>query len=64
MPLSDYTFPNTFLRLTSMTEKKSKRQYPSFYEKIVPIAIAILALVVIGMLIFTIAVAIGVVSFG
>jgi hypothetical protein len=47
-----------------MTEKKSKRQYPSFYEKIVPIAIAILALVVIGMLIFTIAVAIGVVSFG
>jgi hypothetical protein len=47
-----------------MTEKKSKRQYPSFYEKIVPTAIAILALVVIGMLIFTIAVAIGVVSFG
>ena len=47
-----------------MTENKSKRQYPLFYERIVPIAIAILALVVIGMLVFTIAVAIGVVSFG
>ena len=47
-----------------MTENQSKRQYPLSYERIVPITIAILALIVIGILGFTIAVAVGVLSFG
>jgi len=49
-----------------MTEKPSpsKREYPAVYEKIVPIAIAVLILIVIAMLIFTVLVGIGALNFG
>ncbi|MBC8505717.1 MAG: hypothetical protein ISR58_09750 [Anaerolineales bacterium] len=49
-----------------MTEIPSspKRQYPAFYEKFVPIAIGILAFVILGMLVFTIAVGVGALKFG
>ncbi len=41
-----------------------KRQYPAFYEKFIPVAIGILAIVVLGMLLFTIAVGLGALKFG
>jgi hypothetical protein len=47
-----------------MTEKNPRRTYPPIYEKIVPFAIILLAIVVIGMLVFTIAVGIGAIDFG
>lgn len=47
-----------------MTDKKPKRAYPPFYEKFIPVAIGLLALVVIGMLVFTIAVGVGALKFG
>jgi hypothetical protein len=47
-----------------MTENKPKRTYPPFYEKFVPVAIGLLAIVVIGMLAFTIAVGVGALKFG
>lgn len=47
-----------------MVEKKSSRQYPPFYEKFVPIAIGLLVLVVVGMLVFTVAVGVGALKFG
>lgn len=49
-----------------MTEKSpdSKREYPTAYEKIIPIAIGILALIVIVMLIYTILVGVGGLHFG
>ncbi|MFQ5616426.1 MAG: hypothetical protein ACE5GO_08210 [Anaerolineales bacterium] len=36
-----------------------ERRYPPFYEKAIPIAIGVLVVVIIGVLIFTIAVALG-----
>jgi flagellar biosynthesis/type III secretory pathway M-ring protein FliF/YscJ len=42
-----------------MTDKKPQRAYPPFYEIFVPVAIGILAIVVIGMLAFTIAIGVG-----
>jgi len=47
-----------------MTEKKTQRTYPPFYEKFLPVAIGLLAIVVIGMLVFTIAVGLGALKFG
>lgn len=47
-----------------MTEKKTKRTYPPFYEKFIPVAIGLLAIVVLGMLVFTIAVGVGALKFG
>lgn len=49
-----------------MTEKStdSKREYPAAYEKIVPIAIGVLVLIVIAMLLYTILVGVGVLHFG
>jgi uncharacterized membrane protein YvbJ len=47
-------------RRSSQTERK----YPPFYEKIIPIAIGILALIIVAMLIYTIAVGVGVLNFG
>ena len=49
-----------------MTEKPSpsKREYPAVYEKAVPIAIGVLIVIVIAMLLYTVLVAIGVLSFG
>lgn len=43
---------------------KSKRSYPPFYEKFIPIAIGLLAILILGMLIFTIAVGMGILRFG
>ena len=49
-----------------MAEKSpdSKRAYPAIYEKIVPIALGVLALIVVGMLIFAVLVAVGILHFG
>ena len=41
----------------------SKREYPAFYEKFVPVAIGILAVVIVAMLAFTIAVGVGALKF-
>lgn len=40
-------------------QKEPKRQYPAFYEKAVPVALAVLIVVVIAMLVFTVGVALG-----
>jgi hypothetical protein len=37
----------------------TKREYPKLYEKIVPIVLGILAIVILAMLIYTIGVALG-----
>ena len=49
-----------------MTEKTppTKRDYPAVYEKIVPIALSLLAAIVVAILIYTILVGIGVLNFG
>ncbi len=47
-----------------ITPSSPKRQYPAFYEKFIPIAIGILAIVIFGMLVFTIAVGVGLLKFG
>lgn len=49
-----------------MTQKspQSKREYPVFYEKVVPIAIGLLTVVIVLTIIFTVLVGIGVLSFG
>ena len=49
-----------------MIEKSpsTKRNYPAVYEKIVPIALGVLVVIVIAMLLFTILVGIGALNFG
>lgn len=49
-----------------MTEKSpdSKREYPAVYEKIVPIALGLLAVIVLAMLVYTVLVGVGVLKFG
>jgi hypothetical protein len=47
-----------------MAQKKTKRSYPPLYEKILPVAIGLLAIVILGLIVFTIAVGIGVLNFG
>jgi len=49
-----------------MTEKSppTKREYPAVYEKIVPIVLGVLFVIVIAMLIFTVLVGIGALDFG
>jgi hypothetical protein len=49
-----------------MTENinRSQRKYPGFYEKFVPVAIGLLAILIIGMLAFTVAVGTGILHFG
>ena len=47
-----------------MAERKINRKYPPFYEKFVPIAIGLLIMVVVGMLVFTVAVGVGALKFG
>ena len=48
-----------------MAEKSpdSKREYPAVYEKAVPIALGILALIVLAVLVYTVLVGVGVLSF-
>lgn len=41
-------------------ETPPKRAYPKFFEKSIPIAIGVLVAIIIGMLIFAVAVIIGV----
>jgi hypothetical protein len=54
------------MRDFKVTEKPpdSKRAYPAAYEKFIPIALGVLAAIVIGMLVFTILVGVGVLDFG
>jgi hypothetical protein len=49
-----------------MTEKSpdSKREYPTIYEKIVPIALGVLAVIVLAILIYTVLVGVGLLNFG
>ena len=49
-----------------MTEKSpdSNREYPTIYEKIVPIILGVLAVIVLAMLVYTILVGVGVLHFG
>jgi hypothetical protein len=44
--------------------KNKKRQYPVVYEKAIPIAIAVLALLILGILVLTIGIATGWISAG
>jgi len=48
-----------------MTEKSpdSKRAYPAVYEKIVPIALGVLAVIVLALLVYTILVGVGLLHF-
>ena len=48
----------------SQKSPESKRAYPVVYEKIVPIAIGLLVVIVVGMLVFTILVGLGALNFG
>jgi hypothetical protein len=41
-----------------------KREYPAVYEKIVPIALGVLVLIVVALLVYTILVGIGILNFG
>jgi len=49
-----------------MGEKKDipERKYPDFYENFIPIALAILAVVIVIMILYSIAVATGMLQFG
>ena len=49
-----------------MAEKSPnpKREYPAVYEKIVPIVLGALAVIVVAMLVYTILVGIGILNFG
>ena len=42
-----------------MNKPTPKRQYPPIYEKLVPIALGLLGVIILGVLIFTLAVAFG-----
>jgi hypothetical protein len=46
------------------TEKESlqKREYPPFYERLVPIAIGVMAVMIVGLLIFALGVAAGLIQ--
>lgn len=41
---------------------KPERAYPKFYERAVPLAVGLLALIILGMLIYTIGVALGIIT--
>lgn len=46
---------------TAEDKGKQPRKYPPVYEKVIPIAIAVLAIIVVGVLMFTLGVGLGVV---
>lgn len=50
--------------MTSEKSPDSKRTYPAIYEKIVPIALGILGMIVLAMLVFTVLVGVGLLNFG
>jgi len=43
---------------------RKQRAYPDFYEKFIPIAIGLLAVLIFGMLAYTVAVGAGILQFG
>lgn len=45
-------------------KESPQRQYPPVYEKLVPVAIGLIVLLVVGMLALTLAIATGVISAG
>ena len=49
-----------------MNEKSppTKREYPAVYEKMVPLALGVLIVIVVAMLIFTLLVGVGALNFG
>ncbi len=47
---------------TKQTNRNS-RSYPVFYEKFIPIAIGLLAVLIVGMLAYTLAVGTGILQF-
>lgn len=44
--------------------ERPERRYPAFYERLIPIVLSILAFVVIMMILYSIAVASGLLQFG
>ena len=50
--------------MTTEQKKRNSRTYPAFYEKFIPIAIGILAVLIAGMLAYTLAVGTGILQFG
>mgnify|MGYP006971710411 FL=1 len=42
----------------------AKRKYPVFYERLVPVMIGVLFVLIVAMLVFAVAVGIGVLNFG
>ena len=46
------------------TEKESlqKRSYPDFYEKVIPIAIGVMVVIVVAFLVFALGVALGLIQ--
>ena len=49
---------------TKHLEKTKKRSYPAGYEKLIPIALGVIAILIIGMLGFAVAIATGLISAG
>jgi len=45
-------------------EKTKERSYPAVYEKLIPVAIGVIVILIIGMLGFAVAIATGVISAG
>ena len=45
---------------SSQKQPANKRQYPPLYEKIIPIALGIIALAILALLVISVAVALGV----
>lgn len=41
-------------------ESTPQRQYPEFYEKIIPISISVLGVIVVGVMLFALGVALGI----
>lgn len=59
-----YTAGYKELRGTHEREKRQPRTYPPFYERFIPAAIGLLVILIIGMLVFTVAVGTGLLRFG
>jgi len=50
--------------MTTKHTNRNSRTYPAFYEKFIPIAIGLLAVLIVGMLAYTLAVGTGILQFG
>ncbi|MEN8241938.1 MAG: hypothetical protein ABFS17_08460 [Chloroflexota bacterium] len=49
---------------TNQVESTKDRSYPAVYEKLIPIAIGVIVIMIIGMLGFAVAIATGMISAG